>query len=229
MTKKKPTFFKWEYGLRTTAFALLALCANSGFAVMNCVIAVKQRSLWYGALSGYYFLLILFRGATILSAQSIKRKYGDGKESEFQRAQNKIYLGCGAFLVLVEIVMCLAVTQMTLYGQPVLDGTIYAIATAAYAFYKIIMAVWNLFKAKKYADPAIKALRNLNFADACMSMASLTVLMLSVFQENEDPTFAIAIKAFAGFAACAAVLAVATCMIVKAIKKLRESTNNNEE
>lgn len=228
MNEKKPKLFKWEYGLRTTVFAFLSLCVNLAFTVMNCIISIKEHSLWYGALTGYYFLLILFRVATILSARSIKYKYADGNETEYQRAQNKIYLGCGTFLVLVEIVMCLAVTQMTLYGKPVRGGTIYAIATAAYTFFKITMAVWNLFKAKKYADPAVRALRNLNFADACMSMTSLTVLMLSVFQEHDDPEFTIAIKACVGFAACAAVLAVAICMIIKAVKKLRKKTNNIE-
>ncbi|MDE6059279.1 MAG: hypothetical protein K2G44_04480 [Clostridia bacterium] len=223
---KQPRFgFKLEYGLKTTVFALLSLCFSIAFAIMNGVIAVREQSVWYGALAGYYVLLILFRGITVAADRLSKRKCND--ERAYASTRNKIYLGCGAFLVIVEIAMCIAVTQMVMYGRPVRGGTIFAIATAAYTFYKIVMAIVHVVKASKYKDPVSQALRNLNFADACMSMASLTVLMLSVFDEGNDLTFAIAMKACAGFAACAAVLAVATVMIVKAAKKLGEGKDND--
>lgn len=210
--------FKWEYDVRTTVFAVISILISIGFAMMNLAIAIRDRSVWYGALTAYYFLLILFRAATILADRASKRSES---EAERESLQNKIYLGCGAFLVIVEIAMCVAVTQMVIYGRPVRGGMVFAIATAAYTFYKIIMAIVNLVKAKRYASPAMQALRNLNFADACMSMASLTVLMFAVFNESTDSTFEITIKAAAGFAACAAVLVMASVMIIKAAKKIK--------
>ena len=218
---------KSEYGLKTTVFALISLAASVAFATMNGVIALGERSLWYGALAIYYILLILFRGATIVADRLSKRLCGD--ETAYACARNKIYLGCGAFLVIVQIAMCLAVTQMVMYGTPVRGGMIYAIATATYAFYKIIMAIVHLVKAKKYADPVSQALRNLNFADACMSMASLTVLMLAVFDSGEDGTFSITIKACVGFAACIAVLFVASAMIIKAVHAIKENGSKTDE
>lgn len=219
--------FKLEYGLRTTVFALISLCITVAFAVLSGVIAVKERSLWYGALAIYYMLLILFRAATIAADRLSKRHCAN--ETAYAGARNKIYLGCGVFLVIVQVAMCLAVTQMVMYGMPARGGTIYAIATAAYAFCKITMAVVHLMRAKKYADPVGRALRNLNFADACMSMASLTVLMLSVFDKGENGTFSIAIKACAGFAACIAVLFVASAMIVKAAHAVKENREDGKK
>lgn len=218
------SFFKWEYDTKTTVFALISLCLTVAFVVMNGVIAIRDRSLFYGALAIYYFFLIVFRGSAIAAARYGKKRYLED-EAVYRRFQNKIFLGCGAFLVLVEIAMCVAVTQMVLYGKPVRNSQIFAIATAVYAFYKIIMAIVNLVKAKKHADPVSQALRNLNFADACMSMVSLTVLMLATFDTEEGGSFSITMKACVGFAACAAVLAVATVMIVKAAKDLREHTD----
>ena len=90
------------------------------------------------------------------------------------------------------------------------------------------MAIINLVKANKHADPVSQALRNLNFADACMSMVSLTVLMLTTFDKEESGTFSMAMKACIGFAACAAVLTIATVMIVKASKKLRKRTDDKQ-
>lgn len=226
-TKRSALGFKLEYSLKTTVFALFSLCFSIAFAIMNGVIAVREQSVWYGALAGYYVLLVLFRGITVAADRLSKGKCND--ERTYISMQNKIHLGCGAFLVIVEIAMCVAVTQMVMYSRPVQGGTIFAIATATYTFYKIIMAIVHLVKASKYKDPVSQALRNLNFADACMSMVSLTVLLLSVFDEGNDSTFAIAMKACAGFAACAAVLAVATVMIVKAAKKLRKGRGNERK
>ncbi|MDE6274686.1 MAG: hypothetical protein K2L87_06535, partial [Clostridiales bacterium] len=89
----------------------------------------------------------------------------------------------------LEFAMAGAVTQMMLSERPAQGGEIMAISTAAYTFYKIIMATYNLIKARKLSNPVTQSLRNLNFADACMSVVSLTVLMISTF-DSEDTTMA---------------------------------------
>lgn len=226
----KDTFRKysdWEYDRKTTFFAIVSLCLTVAFAVMNAVIAIRDRTLWHGAVAIYYVLLIAFRAATIVAVRIGKRRFRDDGAA-YANWQNKIYLGCGAFLALIEIATCVAVTEMVLHGKPVRNGQIFAIANAAYTFYKITMAIVNLVKAKKYSDPAMQALRNLNFADACTSMVSLTVLMLSTFSEEENGTFFIAMKACVGFAACAAILAVATVMIIRGAKNLQNPRTDGQ-
>ncbi|MDE7330497.1 MAG: hypothetical protein K2N30_05390, partial [Clostridia bacterium] len=86
----------------------------------------------------------------------------------------------------------------------------------------------NLVKAHKSSNPVTQALRNLNFADACMSVVSLTVLMISTFDGASASAEMNYVKSTVGFAACVAVIAIAVIMIVKASKKLKSGEFANE-
>lgn len=217
--------FLEQYDFKTLVLAVLSLIISIVFAVFNGVIGILEKSVWYGALAAYYITLIFFRSGVIVSDRvCAKRARGT------LTAQTKIYLASGVFLVVTEVAMAAAVTQMIIYGTPENRGEIMAIATAAYAFTKITLAIYNLVKAKKYADPVSGSLRCLNFADACMSMVSLTVVLLTTFgREQEEGQMMIYIKALAGFAACAAVLALATYMIITSVKKLKSIKSDSKE
>lgn len=213
--------FLEQYGFKTFVVALLSLIVSVAFALFNGVIGILEKSAWYGTLAAYYITLIIFRSGVIVVDRVCKnRNYGGDR---LLHAQNKIHLASGAFLVVTEIAMAAAITQMVIFPTPVNRGEILAIATAAYAFTKITMAIYNLFKAKKFADPVSQSLRCLSFADACMSMVSLTVVLLVTFTEEPDENFMIPMKAGVGFAACAIVLALATYMIITSAKKLRKN------
>lgn len=213
--------FLEHYGFKTLVLAGVSLVISVAFAVFNGVIAVLESSLWYGALAAYYIMLILFRGGVIIAERVCGKKLSEDEE-KYLTAQHKIHLASGAFLVITEIAMGVAVTEMVMYAPPVKSGEIMAITTAAYTFYKITMAIINLVKAKRHADPVSQSLRCLNFADACMSMVSLTVVLLTTFQDGDGESFLLWMKASVGFAACAVVLGLATFMIVTSAKKLRE-------
>lgn len=208
--------FLEEYGFKTAVLAVCSLIINLVFAVMNGVSGIRYSSLWYGSLAAYYIMLIAFRGGVIAVDLNRKRRLTD--EGAYLRSQYKIRLGSGAFLVIVQIAMCVSVTQMVLSQRPQSGGQIMAISTAAYTFYKATMAIINIVKAGRRGNPVAQALRELNFADACMSMVSLTVLLITVFDEGEgDEMFLM--KALVGFFACALVLAAATFMIVSSVKE----------
>ena len=91
-------------------------------------------------------------------------------------------------------------------------------------FYKLVAAIVNLVRAKKSGDYVVQSLRNLNFVDACMSMVSLTVLMLGVFDETGDESFLLPMKAGVGFAACFITLPIAVTMILKTSFALKKHT-----
>lgn len=215
--------FLEQYGFKTLALAFLSLIISVAFALFNGVIGVLERSVWYGSLAAYYITLIIFRSSIIAVDRVCKgRNYA---EKQLLNAQNKIHLASGGFLVITEIAMAAAITQMVIFPAPVKRGQILAIATAAYAFTKISFAIYNLVKAKKYADPVSQSLRCLSFADACMSMVSLTVVLLVTFSQEGEETFIMYMKAGVGFAACAVVLALATYMIITSAKKLGKNYN----
>lgn len=212
--------FLEQYGFKTTVFAFVSLLITFVFAVFNGVFGVLDRSLWYGALAGYYVMLLVFRTAVLIADIICGRKFGR-QSAEYAVVSNKIRLASGAFLVIIEIAMAAAVTQMILTEAPVRRGEIMAIATAVYAFYKLPTAIVHLVKAKRYGDPVAQSLRNLNFADACMSMASLTVLMIATFGSGDmNSASELTIKACVGFAACAVVLVTATVMIIISAREL---------
>ncbi len=205
-----------EFSFKTMVFSTLSLVLTVAFAIMNLVSAIKYRLIWYGALFGYYVALIIFRGGVLGSAKRCAHKYGDD-EAAYEFAVWKIYRVSGAILILIEFAMAGAVTQMMLSKRPNQSGQIMAIANAAYTFIKVTLAVINMFKARRNFDPVTQSLRNLNFADACMSVVSLTVLMLTVFGDDG----LLGIKACVGFAACILTLALAVYMIIKSNRELK--------
>lgn len=208
-----------NYDFKTTFFSLLSFALTVAFVAMNAVSAMRYRLLWYVAIAGYYFVLMIFRGGILFAERRARRVFKDDPK-EYERKKWKIYLVGGAILILLEFAMAGAVTQMMLSKKPMQKSEIMTISNAAYTFYKMTMTVVHLVKARKFSDPIVQALRNINFADACMSMVSLTVSMLYTFGEGNEMMY---IKAMTGFSACAAIIAIASVMIVRANRILKKT------
>lgn len=62
--------------------------------------------------------------------------------------------------------------------------TIYAVA--AYTFYKVIISVIHVIKARRLKSPLLMAIRDIGFADACVSILSLQTAMLSAFGSGQE-------------------------------------------
>lgn len=217
-----------DYDYRTVVFAVLSFVITVAFATINLVSAIRYRLIWYGAIAAYYFVLVFFRGMVLLANKRCAKRYADNADG-YEKSKWKIYLASGAFLILLEFAMVAAVTQMMLSERPVQSGQIMAIANATYTFYKITVAIYNLVKAHKLSNPVTQSLRNLNFADACMSIVTLTVLMISTFEGEEGSLSMLFVKSATGFFVCAGIIALATVMIIQACKKLKafkEETEN---
>lgn len=217
-----------NYDFKTAVFALISFVITIAFATMNLVSAIMYRLIWYGAIAAYYFVLVFFRGGVLLANKKCAQKFAEN-ENAYEMCKWKIYLASGAFLILLEFAMVGAVTQMMLSKRPTQSGMIMAIANATHTFYKVIMAIVNLVRARKLSNPITQSLRNLNFADACMSIVSLTVLMISTFDGDNASLAMQYVKYVVGFVMCAVIIAVATVMIVRAGKKLQYFKEENNE
>lgn len=211
-----------NYGFKTLIFSVISFTVTVVFVVMNTVSAIRYRLIWYFAISAYYVILMLFRGGIIFADIKNKKKFSDNPK-EYVKHKWKIYAVGGIILLTLEIAMAVAVTEMMLSRRPVQSGEIMTIANATYTFYKMTMAIWHLFKAKTFNDPIVQALRNLNFADACMSMVSLTVIMLATFGGVNNLMI---IKGCTGFAACVTIIITAVLMIVKGYKQVELMKEN---
>lgn len=207
-----------NYGYKTTLFSLFSTVVTLVFVAMNLISAIKYKIFWYAALSIYYCILLVLRGGILAIYKGYRKKYPTTTKNG-RIVKWKIHLFVGAFLVFLELSMAVVVTVMITSDRPVKSGMIIAIYTAAYAFYKMGMAVYNVVKATKHSNPVIQAIRNLNFADACMSIFSLTVLMTATFGDNGAMIY---INAATGFFCLAAVVATSSIMIVRADKNLKQ-------
>lgn len=208
-----------NYGLKTLVFSSFSLVLTLAFVAVNLFSAITSGPVWYYALSAYYFVLLVFRGGILFADFKCRKKFADD-EAALGNAKRRIYRAGGCVLLALEIAMAFAVTETVLSRRPAATDQIVAIANAAYTFYKMTMAIINLVRAKCFSDPVVQALRNVNFADACMAIASLTVVMLSAFGGSDGGSFFVAMKAGAGFAACAVTIALAVIMIVKGSRKV---------
>lgn len=225
--KRNKFFYKVmeNYGFKTMVFSGFSLAVTLVFAFMNVASAIRYRLIWYISISAYYFVLILFRGGIFFFNLKCEKKYSDNP-TECEKHKWKIYLFGGIVLIILEFAMAIAVTQMVLSKRPMQSGEIMTIANAAYTFYKMAMTVYNITKAHRLNDPITQVFRNINFSDACMSMVSLTVLMLSTFGETEDIRY---IKPIVGFVACAIVIMLAIFMIVRARRQMKELQGETEK
>ena len=92
-------------------------------------------------------------------------------------------------------------------------STVLAIATAAYTFYKIIFAVWNMRKVRKLGSPILTAIRNVAFADALVSLFSLQVLMFVSFESKESGSYDKLMNSVTGMAVCLSVVILGLRMV----------------
>lgn len=166
-----------RYGYRTIIFAIGSLAVGTLYALFNGAIALINGSVWYAALAVYYILLASMRGGIVFHhGKNRKRDFETAAEKELRAT--KTYRACGTVLIFLPLCLSGAVTQMVLSRKPFdyADLTVYA--AAAYTLYKVVMSVVNLFKARKSDDLTVRAVRNINFADALVSVLALQTAML---------------------------------------------------
>lgn len=204
-----------DYGARTVLFASFSFLVNIGYAVFQGVMGILAHSLWFGLLACYYLLLSGLRGGVLFAEHRLRA--GSGAE-EPPEGKLKIYRMCGVSLIVLDLAMCAAVTQMVLFGSPVRYGFVQVLVSAMYTFYKAILAVVNFVKAKRLRDPVVQSLRGVCAVDALISVVALETAMLATFGNGEDM---LALRAATGFAACAIAIAIGITMTVFACRRLK--------
>lgn len=208
-------FFE-NYGYKTTLTSLISLITTLIIVVMNAVSAIKYNLNWYLVLAVYYFLVLTLKGA-ILFLRNKVNKNCRLSTTEKKLFSWRLYLSVGALLIVLEFAIAAVVGVMLFNKRPIQSGSIMAISTAAYAFYKISMAIYNLKRARRFKSPTVQAIRNLNFADACTSIFSLTMLLSDTFSNGNNIDF---IKIGTGIACLGTIIALASVMIIRANKNL---------
>ncbi len=172
-----------DFGFRSLVFTGVSFVINLIYVIFEGTLSIVYVSIWYGALTLYYIILSITR-ATIMLRHKISKKHNDSYQ--YEKTRIKTYLNCGILLIILTISLSIAVVQMIYsngsFSHP--GWTIYAFA--GYAFYKFIISIINLIKAKRRNDYILKSLKNLGFAEALVAILNLQASMFLAFGGDVD-------------------------------------------
>ncbi len=218
MTDRTRSFYerlKAQYGYRTIALSALSFSCSVLFGLYNGVLGIVGRSIWFGALAAYYILLAFLRGGVLFYHA---RKSGEEKARE--KREIALYRNGGLLAFALHVALSSAIAQMIFENESFtyLGWTIYGFA--AYAFYKITMAIYNLVKSRKQTDLTVRAVRNYNLMDASVSILALQTALLSTFSTgNENISL---MNTFTGIAVAAVTLSLGIEMLLTASKEKKK-------
>lgn len=216
-----------HYGFRTVIFATCSLVVNIAYVGLNVALAITSYFFWYGSLALYYGLLVALRSGIVLYH---RRKTKGAFQGDFEQKQTEIhkYRVCGIMLTIIPFTLTVPILQIIFLDRAFVHEGWTVIAFAAYAFYKITMAIYNVIKSQKQTDMTIQAVRSVGLADALVSIFSLQTALLYAF--SEAGTDVRAFNVVTGVLVCVLTIALGVFMLVKSNKKIKElkGTKENE-
>ena len=201
-----------DYGYRTIAFGVISLILNVTYISFVLVMAIMSKTAWYFTITVYYVVLAFMKGNVFHS----KRKYG----TEIKEA--RAFRFSGIMFVVMTIVFSGVIVLIYKANHYFEYAGLLIYAVAAFTFYKLILAIINIFKARKHDSLYIQNIRNINLANALISIIMLQVAMFQAFSPESNLGIA---NALTGAGVSAIILVIGIIMIVKANKKLKEIKN----
>ena len=168
--------------------SLFSLIFNTVFGSYHILLGMITHSWWLFTVGIYYAILSAVR----FTALRIKKK--DSFLTKF----------VGIMLILLSLTLVGTVILAVIRDRGIVMHEIVMIAMAAYAFTKITVAIINLIKSRKNASAKIAILRNISFADACVSIFTLQRSMLVSFGNMSESHIRI-FNATLGSAVCAVI------------------------
>ena len=198
-----------DYGYRTIVFSVFSFVLNVAYISFVLVMAIMSKTAWYFTITIYYVVLAFMKGNVFHS----KRKYG----TEVKEA--RAFRFSGIMFVVMTIVFSGVIVLIYKANHYFEYAGLLIYAVAVFTFYKLVLAIINIFKARKHDSLYIQNIRNINLANALISIIILQVAMFQAFSPESNLGFA---NALTGALVSAIILVLGIIMIVKANKKLKE-------
>ena len=203
-----------DYGYRTIVFSVISFILNVAYISFVLVMAIMSRTAWYFTITVYYVVLAFMKGNVFYS----KRKYGtEVKEAKALRFS-------GIMFVLMTIVFSGVIVLIYKANHYFEYAGLLIYAVAAFTFYKLTLGIINIFKARKHDSLYVQNIRNINLANALISIIMLQVALFQAFSPESNLGFA---NALTGAGVSAIILFLGILMIVKANKRLKQIKNEN--
>ena len=205
-----------DYGYRTVVFAVISFIINIAYISLILVMAIMSKTAWYFTITAYYIVLAFMKGNVFYS----KRKYG----TEVKQARALRF--SGIMFVIMTIVFSGVIVLIYKANHYFEYAGILIYAVAAFTFYKLTLAILNIFKARKQDDLYIENIRNINLASALISIIMLQVAMFQAFSPEHNLGFA---NALTGAGVSAIILVLGVLMIIKSNKRLNALKNAKDK
>jgi len=200
-----------SYGIRTLVSSTISFTVSVLFGIFNGILGIWASSVWYGALSLYYISAAIIYGILLLNLKSSNKK------------GYKIYRRCGYLMALLNVALSVSIAQMIFDSKGFLYGELTIYAFAAYAFYKITMAIIRLIKSRKYDNAVLNAIAIINLTVGMVSILALQTALLSAFGEGINHSL---FNTLTGSAVSISSIVLSIYMIVNGTKKLNLEKEN---
>lgn len=198
-----------------------SLGLNVLYAAMKLGFGIFYRSVWFGTLAVYYFLLAVVRFSLILYAR--RYEFGADLLAEWKR-----YRLCGVILLLLDLVLSGEVVLIVYQNESFRYAGYLIYIMALYAFYCVITAVRDVARYRAFRSPVMSAAKALQLAKALVSMLALETAMLEQFGEADGEHFRALMTGCTGAGVFLMILGMAVYMIHtsgKEIKRLKQNIN----
>lgn len=208
-----------QYSFRTIIFAIIAFAISMANAIINGVMGIVWLSVWSAALGAYYLMLSMMRGSVLL----FHRKKSFYSQEQMQINSAKVYRNCGIGLIILPVALAMVVWEMFVSDSSFVHSGLLIYFSAGYTVYKVTAAIVNFVRARKGDQMTVRAIRNINLADAAVSILALQTAMFHEFSGGADLSYANAIM---GGIVCAITIAIGVFMIVNGTVKLKQLKNS---
>lgn len=198
-----------NYGYRTLVFSVFSFIINIAYVTLIAVPAIMAGSVWYITIASYYLLLILMKGNIFYS----KKRYNTPVK------QARAYRYCGIMFILLTLAFSGIIVLIYTSNMYFEYAGLMIYVVAVFTFYKLVLAIYNIFKSKQQDDLYVQSIRNVNLISALVSVVVLQVAMIQEFSPENNTSIA---NALTGAGISAIILVIAILMIVKANKKLKQ-------
>ena len=205
-----------NYGYRTIIFSVISFILNMSYVIFQGVLAFITLSPWYISITVYYLLLSLVKGNVFLA----KKRNPDCEEN-----QAKTYKTSGILFIFLTVAFSGVIVLIYTSNMYFEYAGLMIYAVAAFTFYKLTLAIINIFKAKKHNDMFIQNIRNINLVSALVSIIVLQVAMFQAFSPEHNTSIA---NGLTGAGVSLLILALGIYMIIKANKILKNKKETKD-
>ncbi len=192
---------------RTVLFSCISLGINLSYSLYNGIVGIIYSSFWFITLFAYY---------TILSAMRFYAVTYELRSTD-KRTEYSVMRFCGICLCFLAIVISGMVCLNIASDRNASKHMVLMITIATYTFWKASVAIVNSIKVRRKGSPLLITLRNINCADAAVSMLALEHSMIATFGDGEY-RFALVMDAATGAAAFLTIILLGIGMVIKSTK-----------